>query len=126
MLVTRMRYIGVDIVEVARIEKAIACWGERFLQRVYTDSELKLYRKQHLSLAARFAAKEAVMKALNRPSKDLDWKEIEILSDPSGKPLVHLCGKARGQADALGLDNLAISLSHCKEYAIAFAVGGTK
>lgn len=123
---TKMHYIGVDIIEVARIEEAIACWGEQFLHRVYTDSELKLYRKQYSSLAVRFAAKEAVIKALSRSGKNLGWKEIEILSDPAGRPVVHLYGKARTQAEALGLDNLSISLSHCKGYAIAFALGEAK
>ncbi|TET16784.1 MAG: holo-[acyl-carrier-protein] synthase [Dehalococcoidia bacterium] len=120
-----MHYIGVDIIEIARIEKAIACWGERFLHRVYTDSELKLYPKQPLSLAARFAGKEAVIKALGGRSKGFSWREIEILSDPRGKPLVHLYGNTQNQADALGLDNFAISLSDCEEYAIAFVVGET-
>ena len=92
-----MHYIGVDIVEIDRIEKAIACWGEQFLHRVYTDSELKLYRQESSSLAARFAGKEAVMKALGTGAKGVGWREIEILPEPSGKPLVHLYGKDTAQ-----------------------------
>jgi len=61
-----MQYTGVDIVEIARIEEAIGHWGDSFLERVYTASELKLFRRKTPSLAARFAAKEAVIKALNR------------------------------------------------------------
>ena len=118
-----MHCIGVDIVEIARLEKAIGRWGKDFLSRVYTDSELKLYRKKPSSLAARFAAKEAVIKALGNPTKDVSLREIEILTDPGGRPVVNLYGKAQSQAQSLGLDKLAVSLSHSKEYAVAFVSG---
>ena len=121
-----MHCIGVDIVEIARLEKAVARWGERFLRRVYTQSELKLYHKKLSSLAARFAAKEAIIKALGKPARGICLREIEILSDPGGKPLVNLYGKAQKQAQGLGLNKLAITLSHSKEYAVAFASGDTK
>ena len=121
-----MHYIGIDIVEIARIERAIARWGEGFLHRIYTELELKLYHKKPSSLAVRFAGKEAVIKALGIQTKGIGWREIEILTDPSGKPLVHLYGKAQKEANSLGLDNLAISLSHSREYAIAFVVGSSK
>jgi len=121
-----MHYIGVDIVEIGRLEKAIARHGESFLRRVYTDSELKLYRKKLPSLAARFAAKEAVIKALGKPAKDMSLKDIEILSDPGGRPLVNLYGKTRQHAEKMGLGKLAITISHSKEYAVAFASGDTK
>jgi len=121
-----MHYIGTDIIEIARIEEAIARWGESFLQRVYTDPELRLYRNHPPSLAARFAAKEAVIKALRKPKKGGGWKEIEILSAPDGKPVVHLYGEAQEKASSLGLDALSISLSHSKDYAVAFVVGETK
>ena len=121
-----MQYIGIDIIEIARIEKAVARWGESFLHRIYTDPELRLYRKKLSSLAARFAGKEAVIKALGAKNKGIGWREIEILSDSSGRPLVRLYSKAQNQANDLGLDNLAISLSHSKEYAIALVAGETK
>jgi holo-[acyl-carrier protein] synthase len=121
-----MHCIGVDIVEIARLEKAIARHGEGFLERVYTDSELKLYRKKLPSLAARFAAKEAVIKALGKPAKDISLKEIEILSGPGGQPVVNLYGKTQQQAKGMGLSKLAVSLSHSKEYAVAFVSGDTK
>ncbi len=121
-----MHSLGVDIVEISRIKKAIARWGDGFLHRIYTEPELKLYYKKPSSLAARFAGKEAVIKALGAQAKGISWKEIEILSDSSGKPLVHLYGKAQNQANGLGLHNLAISLSHSKEYAIACAIGEAK
>jgi len=121
-----MHCIGVDIVEIARLEKAIARRGEGFLRRVYTDSELRLYRKKLSSLAARFAAKEAVIKALGKPTTGVSLREIEILSNPSGKPVVNLYGKAQHQAQGLGLDKLAITLSHSREYAIALVSGETE
>ena len=121
-----MHCIGTDIIEIARIEKAIARRGEDFLHRVYTDTELRLYRKKLSSLAARFAGKEAVIKALGIQAGTIGWKEIEILSAPGGKPCVHLYGKAQAQAKNLDIDNIAISLSHSKEYAIALVIGDTK
>ncbi len=117
-----MHCIGIDIIEILRIEKAIARWGEGFLRRVYTDPELKLYRKKLPSLAVRFAAKEAVIKALGK-STSVSLKEIEVLSDPRGKPLVNLYGRTQDQARGLGLEGFAISLSHSREYAVALVAG---
>ena len=121
-----MRCVGVDIVEIARLEKAIARHGENFLKRIYTDSELKLYRNKLPSLAARFAAKEAVVKALGKLARDISLKEIEILSGPGGQPIVNLYGKTQQQAKGMGLGKLAITISHSKEYAVAFVSGDTK
>ena len=121
-----MNYTGVDIIEIARIEKAIKRWGERFFHRVYTEPELRLCRQRPSSLAGRFAGKEAVMKALGTGARGISWREIEILAEPSGKPLVHLSGKAQRKANDLGLGKLAISLSDSKEHAIAFVIGETR
>ena len=115
-----MQHIGIDIIEIARISEAIDRWGEGFLKRVYTDAELPLYRDKLSSLAARFAAKEAVIKALGIV-QGVNWKDIEILSGPDGQPLVTLHGKMHDRAVELGMDNLAVSLSHCKDYAVAIA-----
>jgi len=123
---TAMHCVGTDIIEIGRIEKAVKRWGARFLRRVYTDSELSLCRMRLPSLAARFAGKEAVGKALGTQTKGIGWKDIEILSDATGRPVVHLYGSARIQADKLNLDNLAVSLSHSREYAIALVIGQTK
>jgi holo-[acyl-carrier protein] synthase len=120
-----MHCIGIDIIEIPRIERAISRWGGNFLQRVYTDPELKLYRKKPSSLAARFAAKEAVIKALGK-STSVSLREIEILSEPSGKPVVNLYGRTQNEARDLGLYGFAISLSHSKEYAIALVSGETR
>ena len=121
-----MNHIGVDIIEIARIQEVVERWGEHFLHRVYTESELRLCRKQPGRLAARFAGKEAVMKALGTGAQGISWREIEILAEPSGKPLVRLHGKAQDKVDDLGLGELAISLSDSKEYAIAFIIGETR
>lgn len=122
-VVKTMHYIGVDIIEIARIEKAMKRWGEGFFRRVYTEAELRLCHKRPSSLAARFAGKEAVMKALGTGARGISWREIEILAESSGQPLVNLHGKAQERANRLGLDRLYISLSDSKEYAIAFVVG---
>ena len=118
-----MQHIGVDIIEIARIEEAVSNWGERFLNRVYTEAEITLCRKNSSSLAARFASKEAVMKLLGTGIRGVSWKEIETLSYLSGKPLVNLYGKAQIKAEELGLKEIAVSLSHSKEYAIAMVTG---
>ncbi|MCX6003898.1 MAG: holo-ACP synthase [Chloroflexi bacterium] len=120
----RLQYVGVDIIEIDRIGKLIQHWGETFLQRVYTPSELKLYTNTS-SLAVRFAAKEAVLKALEACDKGISWQEIEVLAEFNGKPLVNLSGKAKQQASELAIRELNISLSHSKDYAVAFVVGET-
>jgi holo-[acyl-carrier protein] synthase len=113
-------YIGIDIIEIARIKKAITRWGEAFLRRVYTDAELERYHEKPSSLAARFACKEAVMKLLGTGRNGVRWREIETLSHPSGKPLLNLYGGAQSQANKLGINEIAVSLAHSKEYAIAY------
>jgi len=121
-----MSCIGVDIVEITRLERAVARWGESFLRRVYTDSELRLYRHKLPSLAARFAAKEAVIKALGGAGPGTSLKDIEILSGPGGQPVVNLYGKAQQQARGMGLSRLAVTLSHSREHAVAFAFGDSQ
>jgi len=115
-----MHSVGVDIIEIPRVAEALARWGDRFLRRVYTTQELVFCRGRVPELAARFAAKEAVSKALGTGMRGVAWREIEICPDRRGKPLVYLHGRARQRAEALGLDCFAISLSHSKEHAVAF------
>ena len=119
-----MHHIGIDIIEIARIKQAIDRWGEKFLQRIYTEPELRQYRNKLPSLSARFAAKEAAIKILKAPGKTIGWKDIEILPDDKGKPWVRLYRKAQSRAESLGLGEIAISLSHSREYATACAVAG--
>lgn len=121
-----MHCVGVDIVEVDRINRIIERWGDRFLQRIYSEREIRICRQKPWRLAGRFAGKEAVMKALGTGIRGISWREIEILAEPSGKPLVNLNGKAQIKADDLGLRQLAISLSDTREHAIAFVVGEIK
>lgn len=121
-----MHHIGIDIIEIARINKAVGRWGENFLHRIYTEPELELSRRKSSSLAVRFAGKEAVIKVLGKQAQGISWKEIEILAEPSGRPLVHLSSKAQNRPGGLGLGKLAISLSHSKEYAVAVVVGESK
>jgi len=114
--------IGVDIIEVARIESAIRQWDKRFVNRIFTEAERKICRGEIPALAARFAGKEAVMKVLGTGTKGVSWQEIEILADARGKPLVQLHGKARETAKKLNLTEFSISLSDTKQYAIAAAI----
>jgi holo-[acyl-carrier protein] synthase len=115
--------IGVDIIEINRIQDAISRWGDHFLGRIYTRSELEIYRNKPESLAARFAGKEAVMKALGGENITLSWLDIEILSEESGQPLIKLGGQARERSRELGIDRLEISLSHSRHTAIALVMG---
>jgi len=112
---------GIDLVEVNRIETAVARYGARFLERVFTDGELARCRGQPQQLAARFAAKEAVSKALGTGIQS-GWREIEIVSDPRGKPSVRLSGSAAQRAAQIGLQTFALSLSHTRDYAIALVI----
>ncbi len=121
-----MGAIGIDIVEIRRLERASKRWGRAFLKKVYTDRELaysrsKRFPEQHL--AARFAAKEAIFKALGEVEKDfVGWKNIEILNDSNGKPVVHWHGQAEKVRKKRGLLGAAVSLSHTENYAVASAM----
>jgi len=118
-----MHCIGVDIIEIARIEKAMARWGERFLKRIYTEKEIEHCQNRGATLATHFAAKEAAMKALGTGNDGVEWQEVETLSSPNGQPMIYLHGKAKLRAKEIGLKGLAISLSHSQEYAVASVVG---
>jgi holo-[acyl-carrier protein] synthase len=115
--------VGVDIIEIERVEAALGRFGERFLGRVYTALEVAVCRGRVSELAARFAAKEAVMKALGTGAKGVAWREIEVLPNHRGKPLVYLYDRARARAERIGMGGLDISLSHSRDYAVAFVVG---
>jgi holo-[acyl-carrier protein] synthase len=108
---------GVDITEVSRIKKAAEKWGEAFLNRVFTDEELANSKSRgslYQHLAGRFAAKEAVFKALG--DAGLNWKDIEILNDKEGKPCCKfLNAKGKGK-------DVIVSISHVKNYAVANAI----
>lgn len=123
---TMSNAVGVDIIEIERVEKALARHGDRFLRRVYTDLEVAFCRGRVSELAARFAAKEAVMKALGTGARGVAWREIEVLPNHRGKPLVYLHGRARQRAAHIGLEGLDVSMSHSRQYAVAFVVGRSR
>ena len=113
--------VGIDIVEVERIQQAKNTWQNRFLERIYTEDERNL-SSSIPGLAGRFAAKEAVMKALGTGTRGIGWREINILAGESGAPCVQLNGRAAQKARELGITDIAISISHERKYAVAFAV----
>jgi holo-[acyl-carrier protein] synthase len=121
-----MYSVGVDIIEIERVQGVIDRWGQRFLGRIYTGAELDFCRGRVPELAVRFAGKEAVMKALGTGRRGVSWRDIEILPNRRRAPLVFLHGRARRRANKLGLKELAISLSHSRDYAVASVVGGTQ
>ena len=118
--------VGVDVIEIERVEAALGRFGERFLRRVYTREEAAFCRGRTHELAARFAAKEAVMKALGTGAKGVAWREIEVLPNHRGKPLVYLYGRAKARAERIGLAGLDVSMSHSRGYAVAFVVGQSR
>lgn len=113
---------GVDIIEIDRFQEAIDRHGERFLRRVFTQFELIEVGSNTASLAARFAAKEAVSKALGCGIGLVGWREIEIRRGPNRQPQLYLYGAAAQIADQLGVIHWSISLSHSRNIAIAVAV----
>lgn len=114
--------IGVDVVEVVRLREASN--RERLLARLFTAEELSDCRGAHRwqSLAARFAAKEAVLKALGTGLRGMRWQDIEVIRNDLGRPAVRLAGGAARQAERLGVAEVLISLSHTEHYAVAQAV----
>lgn len=115
---------GTDIIEIERIKESIETLGNRFLNKVFTENEIqyceskKNQKYQHY--AARFAAKEATFKAISECLKDkyeLTWSDYEILNDDIGKPSIKILGKEINE-----LENLDLSISHCKQYAVATVV----
>src|SRR5512140_2165847 len=113
---------GVDLIEISRIEEVIARHGKRYLERIYTASELEQLQHDTESLAGRFAAKEAVAKALGCGIGAVSWKEIEVLGDEQNAPGLKLYGAAAQRARELGLESWSVSISHSMTHAVAFVV----
>lgn len=117
--------IGIDLVEIGRVRQAIDRWGDRFLNRIFTASELEYcygHRRgnPYASLAARFAAKEAVMKSMGTGwSQGVKWTDIEVAQNAAGAPFVRMTGRA---LELIGPRTILISLSHTEDYAVASAV----
>ncbi len=119
--------LGTDIVEVERVAKMIADHGDHFLERVFTPGEIAHCSGRRDSaphFAGRWAAKEAVMKVLGTGfTKEVGWTDIEVVTEPSGRPVIALHGTTRQVAERLGIANVLISMSHTKHYATATAIG---
>lgn len=112
---------GVDLIEIDRLEKLNPAVRERFIQRVFTPAEIALAGspQAYSFWAGRFAAKEAVAKALGTGIGPVSWQEIEVLRGPQGEPALTLSGQAAIVAQELGLTQWALSISHSRHYAVA-------
>ncbi|HET7009846.1 MAG TPA: holo-ACP synthase [Anaerolineales bacterium] len=118
-----MMHSGVDLIEVERIDQAILRYGDRFFDRFFTHQELIDAGGRTPALAARFAAKEAVSKALGSGIGEVGWKDIEIVTGRDRQPVLKLHHRALELSRELGIKAWAISLSHTHEHAVAIAVG---
>ena len=118
--------IGTDIVECVRIRRMIEEHGELFLQRVYTDKEIRYCQSRRQAtehFAGRWAAKEAVLKALGTGwRRSISWRDVEIRNDPSGQPRVAVRGEAKEIAKKRHLEDMLITVSHCRTFATAVAI----
>ncbi|MBN2386307.1 MAG: holo-ACP synthase [Anaerolineales bacterium] len=117
---------GIDIIEIPRIQAALDRFGERFLQRVFTATEIAECRGRAEALAVRFAAKEAAVKALGTGIGPVSWREVETRHHRSGEPYLVLHGRARTIARLRRLKNWAVSLSHSQELATAIVVATSR
>ena len=113
---------GVDIIEIPRIQRVLERYGQRFLNRIFTPGEIEYCRGRAPNLAGRFAAKEATMKALGTGVRGVGWKDIEVVRAESGAPSVKLHGRAKKRAERLQVLEISLSMSHSREYAVAFVV----
>lgn len=111
---------GVDVIEISRVRDALEHHGAGFRRRVFTDLEWQQCGRSYPSLAGRFAAKEAVMKALGVGG--MKFRDIEIVRTASGKPEVRLTGRMQARAEKLGVARVAVSISHSRDYAVAIAL----
>jgi holo-[acyl-carrier protein] synthase len=121
-----VRGIGVDLAQIPRLRRVLERWDERFLRRVFTEQEIAYCRARRdpvPHLAARFAAKEAVLKALGTGLRmGVNWREIEVRRAHGQAPMVVLSGRCRALAEARGADRVLVSLTHDGDYALAQVV----
>lgn len=117
---------GVDVIEVARIRRAAERFGRRFLERIFTSAEIAYVERKHNRwerYAARFAAKEAGMKALGTGlRRGVRWRDFEVSNQASGKPTLRLHGEAARIADGLGVRQAHLSITHTRESAVAVVI----
>jgi phosphopantetheine--protein transferase-like protein len=115
--------LGIDIVKVSRIRAALERFGARFSSRVLTSAERRYVRDRPETFAGRWAAKEAVSKVLGLGVRGIGWRDIEIERLPTGQPAVRLHGRAAARAEQLGMERIALSITHESDYAVAIAFG---
>jgi holo-[acyl-carrier protein] synthase len=115
--------LGIDIVKVERIRAALERFGARFSKRVLTEAEQRYVRERPETMAGRWAAKEAVSKVLGLGVRGIGWRDIEIERMPTGQPAVRLHGRAAARAEQLGMERIAVSITHESDYAVAIAFG---
>ena len=115
--------LGIDIIRVERIRSALERFGARFSGRVLTPAERRYVRDRPETFAGRWAAKEAVSKVLGLGVRGIGWRDIEIERLPTGQPAVRLHGRAAARAGQLGMERIAVSISHEADYAVAMAFG---
>lgn len=117
---------GIDLVKIERIEKIIRRWGDNFIFRIFTPLEREYCEKKkgnkYQSYAGKFAAKEALLKALGLGLGGVNWKEIEIINNELGQPIIDTSGKLKNIVLTKGVSKYFITISHTKEYAIAEVV----
>lgn len=118
--------VGIDLVRLEHVRESLASFGDRFLRRIFTDGEIAYATASpeltSSRLAARLAAKEATMKALDLAERGVGWREIEVTRGPSGAPELLLHGNARAAAEDVGASSLALSMSHEGDYATAVVI----
>lgn len=117
--------VGIDLVTVEQVQESMARHGSRYLQRIYTDQELADCAGDPARLAARFAAKEATMKALGRRDEGIGWRSIAVHRAATGQPTIELSGAAAELARAKGVTGLAVSLTHEPQHAAAIVLAET-
>ncbi len=115
--------LGIDIIKVDRIRAALERFGPRFSGRVLTPAEARYVRDRPETFAGRWAAKEAVSKVLGLGVRGIGWRDIEIERLPTGQPAVRLHGRAAVRSDQLGMERIAVSITHESDYAVAIAFG---
>ncbi len=115
--------LGIDIIKVDRIRASIERFGARFEKRVLTTNEARYVRMRPETFAGRWAAKEAVSKVLGLGVRGIGWRDIEVERLPTGQPAIRLHGRAAARAEQLGMDRIAVSITHESDYAVAIAFG---
>ena len=119
--------VGIDTIEIPRVQRVLERHGERFLKRVFTPTEVAFCRGRVPELAARFAAKEAVLKLIGTGLRGrMAFTEVEVVNDALGKPEVRVSGEVQRRVRELGIDQISISITHAADLAIASVVALTR